>query len=449
MGSTRQISTAPGRLLWQTDPATLPRWQRPLLLPGRMVYAIGRDLTQGFLSLQAMSLVYTTLLSLVPLLAVSFSVLKGFGVHNQLEPMLQQALAPLGDKSHEITTQLIGYVDNINVGVLGSVGLVLLLYSVISLISKIEQVFNYTWHVDRPRALLQRFSHYLSVLLIGPVLFFAAVGATASMRSSLLFQRAIEFEPLGFLLESVGRLVPFVLITIAFTFVYAFVPNTRVKLRSALIGALVAGLLWQGIGQLFATFMSGSTKYAAIYAGLAILILFMIWLYTAWLILLIGANIAFYNQYPEYLGSRARDLRLSNRLRERLGLVIAARVVTAHFSKDPPWTADGLAHAVGMPFTNVRNLLRILEGADVLVRTADEPARYVPARAPEEIPLRDLLAFIRRYGDDEVGAQQPLATASVDALEQRIDDALDATLSGLSLRDLAIPSSEAAPATTH
>ena len=224
--------------------------------------------------------------------------------------------------------------------------------------------------MDRPRALLQRFSHYLSVLLIGPVLFFAAVGATASLRSSLLFQRVIAFEPLGFLLESAGRIVPFVLITLAFTFVYAFVPNTRVKLRSALVGALIAGLLWQAIGQLFATFMSGSTKYAAIYAGLAILILFMIWLYTAWLILLIGANIAFYHQYPEYLGSRARDLRLSNRLRERLGLVIAARVVTAHFSKDPPWTADGLAHAVGMPFTNVRNLLRILEGAGVLVRTA-------------------------------------------------------------------------------
>jgi membrane protein len=447
MGSTRQISTAAERLLWQTDPAALLRWQRPLLPAARMLYAIGRDLTQGFLSLQAMSLVYTTLLSLVPLLAVSFSVLQGFGVHNQLEPMLQQALAPLGPESHEITTQLIGYVDNINVRVLGSVGLAVLLYSVISLISKIEQVFNYTWHVEQQRPLSQRFSQYLSVLLVGPVLFFSAVGATASLRSNLLVQRAAEIEPLGFLLFSAERLIPFVLITLAFTFVYAFVPNTRVKLRSALIGALVAGVLWQAVGQLFAIFIASSTKYAAIYAGLAILILFMIWVYTAWLILLIGANIAFYHQYPEYLGSRSRDLRLSNRMRERLGLVIAARVAQSHFSQDPPWTADGLSHALGMPFTNVRNLLRILEDADVLVRTADVPARYVPARAPEQIALRDLLACIRRYDEDPGSPLKPLSTTAVDELEQRIDGALDSALSTMTLRDMSadIPQANGQP----
>jgi membrane protein len=447
MGSTRQISTAAERLLWQTDPAALLRWQRPLLPAARMLYAIGRDLTQGFLSLQAMSLVYTTLLSLVPLLAVSFSVLQGFGVHNQLEPMLQQALAPLGPQSHEITTQLIGYVDNINVRVLGSVGLAVLLYSVISLISKIEQVFNYTWHVEQQRPLSQRFSQYLSVLLVGPVLFFSAVGATASLRSNPLVQRAAEIEPLGFLLYSAERLIPFVLITLAFTFVYTFVPNTRVKLRSALIGALVAGVLWQAVGQLFAIFIASSTKYAAIYASLAILILFMIWVYTAWLILLIGANIAFYHQYPEYLGSRSRDLRLSNRMRERLGLVIGARVAASHYSKDPPWTADGLSHALGMPFTNVQNLLRILEDADVLVRTADVPARYVPARAPEQIALRDLLACIRRYGEDPGSSLKPLSTRAVDELEQRIDGALDSALSTMTLRDLSadIPQANGQP----
>lgn len=436
MGSTRQISTAAERLLWQTDPTALPRWQRPLLRAARIVYAIGRDLAHGFLSLHAMSLVYTTLLSLVPLLAVSFSVLKGFGVHNELEPMLQQALAPLGAQGHEITVQLIRYVDNINVRVLGAVGLAVLLYSVISLISKIEQVFNYTWHVEQPRPLAQRFSQYLSVLLVGPVLFFSAVGAAASLRSSVLMQRAIEIEPLGFLLYSAERLIPFVLITLAFAFVYAFVPNTRVKLRSALIGALVAGVLWQTAGQLFATFMTGSTKYAAIYASLAILILFMIWIYTAWLILLIGANIAFYTQYPEYLRSRSRELRLSNRLRERLALVLATRVAEVHYSEDPPWTSEGLAHAVGMPFTNVHNVLRLLEEAEVLVRTADEPARYVPARAPDEISLRDLLGYVRQYGEDEVASQQPLSTTAIDDLEQRLDAAVGAVLDDRSLRDL-------------
>lgn len=437
MGSTRWISTALMRLLWQTDPAALPRWQRGLLLIARLLYAVTRDLLHGLLTLQATSLVYTTLLSLVPLLAVSFSVLKGFGVHNELEPILTRALAPLGAQGHEIASRLISYVDNTNVGVLGSVGLAILLYSVISLISKIEQVFNHTWRVDQPRPMVQRFSKYLSVLLVGPVLFFSALGATASLRSSDLVQRAVEIAPLGFMLESIGRIIPYLLITLAFAFAYLFVPNTRVRVRSALIGALVAGILWQSIGYIFATFMAGSTKYAAIYSSLAILILFMIWVYVAWLILLIGANIAFYHQYPEYLGSRSRDLRLSNRLRERLALVLAARVTAAHYGDGQAWTADALAHAVGMPLTNVHTALRILEHAGVLVRTADDPPRYVPARAPEDIAVRDLLRFVRRYGEDEAAMQQPLSTPAIEGLEQRLEDAVGTALSAMSLRELA------------
>ena len=438
MDSNQQNTTGLERLLWQTDPATLPAWQRKLLVPARMAQSIARDFIDGLLTLQAMSLVYSTLLSLVPLLAVSFSVLKGFGVHRQLEPLLARALAPLGDKGAEIATQLITYVDNTDVSVLGSVGLAFLLYSVISLISKIEQVFNYTWHVDEVRPLAQRFSQYLSVLLVGPVLFFSAVGATASLGSDSLIQHAIAIEPLGFLVSNVERLIPYLLITLAFTFAYMFVPNTRVRLRSALIGALVAGVLWQSIGYMLATFMAGSTQYAAIYSGLAIAILFMIWVYIAWLILLVGASIAFYDQYPEYLGATTRDLRLSNRLRERLALLLAARVAANHYGQDPPCTAEGLSHALAMPLTNVRNVLRILERAEVLVRTADHPAQYVPARAPEELLVHDLLAFVRRYGEDETTARQPLSTPAVDALELRLGEAQDSALANLSLRDIAI-----------
>jgi membrane protein len=202
----------------------------------------------------------------------------------------------------------------------------------------------------------------------------------------------------------------------------------------------VAGVLWQSIGFMFATFMAGSTQYAAIYSGLAIVILFMIWVYIAWLILLVGASIAFYDQYPEYLGSTTRDLRLSNRQRERLALLLAARVAATHYSKDPSCTAEGLSHALAMPLTNVRNVLRILEQAEVLVHTADQPPHYVPARAPEEVLVQDLLAFVRRYGEDEVTARQPRSTPAIDALELRLVEAQDSALAQLSLRDLAISS---------
>ncbi|RKZ76850.1 MAG: hypothetical protein DRQ57_02255 [Gammaproteobacteria bacterium] len=133
------------RLVWAKN--VLSSYKRTgLTRTLRTIHAVLRDLTHGQLSLQAMSLVYTTLLSLVPLLAVSFSMLKGLGVHNQIEPLMLNFLAPLGEKGVEITARVIGFVENVNVGVLGSLGIVFLLYTVISLIYKIETVFNFTWH---------------------------------------------------------------------------------------------------------------------------------------------------------------------------------------------------------------------------------------------------------------------------------------------------------------
>jgi membrane protein len=425
------------RLLWG-DAALLPAWQRHLQLPLRLLHALGRDLVSGMLTLQATSLVYTTLLSLVPLLAVSFSVLKGLGVHNQLEPMLIQALHPLGDGAQEIAQQLIGYVDNTNVRVLGAVGLAVLLYSVVSLISKIEQVFNLTWRIDRQRPIVERFSRYLSVLLVGPVLLFSALAASASLRSNSIVQRLVDIEPLGFLVHTGEQVVPLLLITLAFTFVYTFVPNTRVRYGPAVAGALVAGLLWISAGSLFADFMAGSTRYAAIYSSLAIPILFMMWVYFAWLIVLIGANIAFYLQYPEYLNSRERDLRPSNRLRERLALKLMQRVVRRHFAGPEGATEDELAHALRMPLVNVRTAIRILHAGGFLMTTATSPPRLLPAQAPERMLVRDLLHHVRRFGEDPVVTPDSDPDATIAVVEQRLQAALDESLGAMSLKELAL-----------
>lgn len=437
MFSIADIKTDLEQLIWQTDLERLPGWQAGSIFAVRVVGGVARDLVRGILTLYATSLVYTTLLSLVPLLAVSFSVLKGFGVHNQIEPLLSQALAPLGAQGAEVAEALIGYVDRTGVGVLGSVGLVILLYSVIALISKIEQVFNAIWHIEQPRPLVQRFSQYLSVLLVGPVLFFGAIGAAASLQRNALVQQVIAIEPFGFLFETAATLVPLLLITLAFVFVYVFVPNTRVHVRSAIVGALVAGLLWQAVGTLFATFMAGSTKYAAIYSTLAIAILFMMWIYIAWTILLIGASIAFYHQYPEYLTSRSGDLRLSNRLRERLTLSVATAVAARYGSSARPWTADDLSHALAVPMTNVGIALKILEDGGFVLRTAGEPHGYVPAQAPEGIAVADVLRAVRGYGEDQLRIAVPERSPSVTDLEQRLQQTSDEALSGLSLADLA------------
>src|SRR5690554_4428770 len=144
-----------------------------------------------------MSLVYTTLLSIVPLLALSFSVLKAMGVHQRMEPLLYQFFEPMGPQGMEVAERILGFVDNMRVGVLGSVGLALLVYTVISLVQKIERSFNTIWRVPEMRSMAQRFSNYLSVIMVGPLLMVSAIGVTAAIFSSEIAQTLIAIEPFG------------------------------------------------------------------------------------------------------------------------------------------------------------------------------------------------------------------------------------------------------------
>lgn len=421
----------------QVELSRLPGWQRAGVQLARLALALHRDLSQGHLSLQAMGLVYTTLISIVPLLAVSFSVLKGFGVHNQLEPLLFNALEPLGEGGIEVAGRIVEFVDNMRVGVLGSVGLAILLYTVVSLLKKIEEAFNDTWRVRRTRSFTQRFSHYLSVLLAGPVLIFAAFGLTDSLGTTELATALTTFEPFGRLSALAGRLTPLLIVWAAFTFVYWFVPNTRVSLRAALIGALVAAVLWQVAGWVFATFMVGATRLAAVYSGFAILILFLIWLYVGWLILLVGTRIAFYHQHPEYLLGPAGQRAMGPRLMERLALTVAARIAARHQAGADPLSSEALAEEIGMIEERVLAVLDRFEAEGLLVRSAEDPPRFLLSRSPRQIPLAELLDGLHRE-DEDPGTQ---ARLDRDPAVARIAAALEAaratSLQGLSLADLA------------
>ena len=216
------------RLVWEPDLRQLSTSLKVAVFIARVLHMLVRELLGGQLNLRAMSLVYTTLLSLVPLLAVSLSVLKGFGVHNQIEPMLYNFLKPLGSEGAVVADKIVSFVDNVEVGVLGSVGLVLLIYTVIALLQKIEKAFNYVWQVEHLRPIVRRISSYLSVVLIGPVLLFFA-----TVLSSDIAQRLIAIKPFSAVLLSAGELLPYLLVCLAFTFIYIFMPNTRVQVRAA------------------------------------------------------------------------------------------------------------------------------------------------------------------------------------------------------------------------
>lgn len=425
------------QLIWGTPSQPPSIWLAMGLRLVRTLTILGRDLAFGQLTLRAMSLVYTTLLSIVPLLALSFSVLKAFGVHNQVQPMLVNLLTPLGEQGTVVAAQIGGFIEQMNVGVLGAVGLALLLYTAISLMQKIEESLNYIWHVSQARSLGERFSRYLSVLLVGPLLVFAALGITGSMMNAEMLHQVLSVELMELASKTLATLTPYILVIAAFTFVYLLLPNARVRLLPALVGGVVGGIVWQTAGWLFATFVASSGQYAAIYSGFAIVVLFMIWLYVSWLVLLFGASVAFYAQHPEYLYLSAGEPRLSNRVRERLALS-AMQLVSQRFlaGEAGPSHAD-FTRSLGVPSHVLIVVLQALEENDLLVQTTQEPPLFLPARDPSLINVTQVLDTIRSAGESGFFLPSALPAAdSINDLVQQMQKAVDASVGHITMRDL-------------
>ncbi|MDB5986645.1 MAG: YihY/virulence factor BrkB family protein [Nevskia sp.] len=405
--------------LWTREPRSPA--QRALLHLARYVMALARDLIEGDISLRAMSLVYTTLLSLVPFLALAFSVLKALGVHDSLEPVLQQMLQSLGDQAAAVTKNIIGFVDNIKVGVLGFVGVITLLYTAVSMISKIEGSFNFIWNIQRTRGVTRRFSEYLTVLLVGPILIFAALGITATVRNSSIVTQLASIEPFGTAILLLTKAAPYVLIVGAFTFLYGFIPNTRVRLKAAATGGLFAGVAWESASAAFATFVSGSHQYSAIYSGFAIVIVLLIWLYLGWLIILFGCRLSFYVQNPAFLKITNDPPPPGSREAEVLALRVILAIAERFTAGAPALTLEQLVQLLGVPLERLERSINVLASAGLIAEVLPE-RRWLPLRDPASLSVAELWRLVRgRIEDFPAGdVQARRAAAFIQATEQRI-----------------------------
>ncbi len=399
----------------------------------RNLYAVTRDIASGQLTLRSMSLVYTTLLSVVPLLAFSFSVLKGLGVHRHLQTRLYAVLEPLGDKGVEITDQVVRLVNNVNGSVLGGIGLAFFVYTAISMVQKIEEAFNYVWYVTKPRNFARWLAEYMLVLLIGPVLIAIALGAIASLQNEAIVQWFASSALFGPVFAATSKLTPFLIVTAVFSFLYVYMPNTDVRFSSAIVGGIAGGFMWSTIGMLLAAFIANSARTQAIYASFAIAVVTLIWLYLNWLILLIGAQIAFYFQNPAYLRIGRREPRLSNAMRERLALNIMFIIGAAFRDVGKTVNLKSLSEDLRIPSLTIAPILQALEDNGLLAATENED--LVPGREVTRIKLSDVLAVVREQG--ETGSyRDPRWAPSITSIGETIDASVESSLGDKSLAQL-------------
>jgi membrane protein len=430
-------------LLFDPRHPGLTRPVMPVLVVLRYIYAITRDLVVGDLNMRAMSLVYTTLLSIVPLIAFCFSIVKGLGFQHDLEPLVFEFFRPLGDRGTELTQRVIGFVDHVQGGVLGSLGLAFLVWTVISVIQKVEESFNHIWHVEQARSLARRLSEYLSVLVAGPIVIVVGLGLIASISTQSLVVWLESHQPFGTLLLMLGKLAPLLVVATGFTFLYSFVPNTRVRHRYALLAGFAASAAWVAGSIGFAQLVAYSTRMMAIYAGFAIVLLALMWVWLNWLILLTGALLAFYLQNPQYLRSGQREVVPTARLSERLALSVMYLVAQAFAAGERRWTVETLSESLAVPSIALGPVVDALEAAGLIESTEHEA--LIPGRDPAGIMLDAVLTAVREGKSGRaIALRQARLVGPAEALCDRLDAAVREQLGRISVREF-IGSADGAP----
>lgn len=429
------------QILWPYDTEDWPQWQRVLLRAAQIAYAVIRDLGTGQVSLRAMGLVYYTIIAMVPLLALTFSVLKGLGVHNSLEPTLLSILQPfLGEYATDITTNVVSFVDNIRVDVLGFVSVGVLLYTVLNMMKKMELAFNYIWMVSQPRTLANRISEYLFALIGSPLLILISVGMASAVNTSFVVEYLDSLSFGAWILQFIGFLMPLVFMSLAFAFAYRFIPNTRVQFSSAIIGGIVTTIAWKLLGWVFSNFLVANSANAVIYAAFFALILLMLLLYLGWFVLLIGSSVAFYHQHPSRTRNGRKPLRLALRDQEEVTLTVAALIVQRFLDRQPPWSIDEIVDHTGINSQIVEVALSTLERIRFIAATANDPSRYLPIGDVSTLPVQQLRQRIRRMAPDPltIRSRCPQQQAIANWLE-RVDTTVEQQLGETRFADLAPP----------
>jgi membrane protein len=393
-------------------------------------------LWQGFsrdqLLLRAHQLTYLTLLSLIPALALTVAVVDliggGEGVVRQLLD-LAAAVPP------EVREYLLARVADFEFAALGPLGGGLLLATTVLALGNVERALNAVWGVHETRPWVRRIPDYLAVLLVAPLVLGVAISLRATLESQGFVRWALQHPLFEAAYHAGLRQLPTLLFVLGFSFVYWFLPNTRVRPLAALLGGLAAGVLFSAAQQAYVELSIGAARSNAVFGALAGAALFLVWIYFSWSIVLFGAEVSYAFQTLPLYRREVRGAPASPAAREALGLAIAAVCARAFRDGARPWSADALSETLDVPLRTVRSVLDELERAGILSACGGElTGAYQPARPLERIRVADLLAALR--GSRATALAAPEVARAVSDVLAEVDAAAAAAAEGRNLRDL-------------
>ncbi len=424
-------------LLWEQNPGDLSLLQRISLRQVQTIALVIRDFGINQCLLRASALTYYTMLSLVPLLALTFALLKAFGVQNLLQPLIIEKLN-VGDG--QVADVILGYINNTQVTQLGAVGLIFLIIAVVSLLTNVEKSFNYIWGVKNVRPLLRRFSDYLSVILAGPVLIISAISMTSTLASNSLVQKLIEMQMVGNLILLLFKVAPFFFMWLAFTGLYVFMSNIKVEWRAAFFGGVVGGTLWQIAQVGYVHFQVGVGRYNAIYGTMAALPIFMVWLYLSWVIVLFGLGVCYAKQNLRTSGRDLRGSEVSRNSFEQVSLALLVTLADRFTKGEPALSNEQLAKFLFIPPRLCRSIIELLLKIGFVSElcTLSGRCQYQLGRSAEDLSLAEILKKMADFGEEALYLHPHPQTLIALETCRRVEDLVAESLDGTTLKDLVV-----------
>lgn len=395
------------RDMWSVRRKDLPGFRRFLIRLLRVIALTFRGLSEDRCQLRASSLTYYSLLSIVPVLAMVFGIAKGFGFEKSLRTIIMERLAGQEEVAQRIIEFSQAMLDTVKGGLVAGIGILILFYTIIKILSHIENAFNDIWGVKTPRSITRKVTDYLSIMLICPVLFLVSSAATVIVASGIrVIMERIEIlgtlSPLIFFLLS---FLPYCVLWILFIYLYMFMPNTKVNFTSALVAGIVAGTIYHLFQGAYIYFQVNMSRYNAVYGSFAALPLFFIWLQFSWLIVLFGAEVSFAHQNSDTYEYEEECLSVSHSYRMLLSLRIVHLLVRNFVHDRPPWTSLQISHHLEIPVRLVNQILFELVSTGILTETvkdADRDKGYQPGRDPDTLSIKTVIDALEQNGTDTI-----------------------------------------------
>jgi len=410
----------------------------------RIILLASRGFIRDHCQKTASVLTYYSLLNVVPVVAVAFAIAKGFGLGNLIEKQILE-MAEKANWEADITNQIITFshklLEQAKGGVIAGIGVVLLFWTVISILGKIEESLNDIWEVKKSRTLIRKFSDYIAMMVFTPVLFIISSSATvlvASQVKVIVNKIALlgAFSKVIFLLLN---LLPYVSIWVLLTMLYLVMPNTRIPLRSAIWGGIAAGTITQIVQWIYIKFQIGAASYGAIYGSFAALPLFLAWLQMSWMIVLFGAEVAYAIEHYQTFGFHPDYSKMSVSSKKLLMLRIF-HLLTKKFSLgEKPLSASQIAHALEIPVRLVRQFLHELSDVGLVVETSKgikSEIAFQPGRTIENITIKFALDEYEKYGITKIPDDRSNEAEKISKYLKEISETIEKSPANVRLKEI-------------